>query len=100
MSVRPGKPVSPTEWLAGFSLPGAILADLTVRKKAGARRGIAAPRTVYGRMLEEQSVLDEFMGELSDGIRSAHHYEQLEERLDTICIGMRSAFREYRAIHS
>ena len=48
-------------------------------------------------MLEEQSALDELMGELAIGVRSASHYDELETRVDGICTAMRAAFRECRS---
>ena len=56
-----------------------------------------APRTLHGRLLEEQSAMDELMGELAMGVRSALHYDELETRADVICTGMRAAFRECRS---
>lgn len=56
-----------------------------------------APRSLQGRMLEEQSSLDELMGELAIGVRSVSHYNELESRADAICAGMRAAFRECRS---
>ena len=54
-------------------------------------------RTLQGRLLEEQSAMDELMGELAIGVRSASHYDELETRADAICSGMRAAFRECRS---
>ena len=60
-------------------------------------RVVRAPRSLQGRMLEEQSALDELMGELAIGVRSASHYDELETRVDGICTAMRAAFRECRS---
>lgn len=64
------------------------------------RSGIGAPRTIEGRLREEQSAFDELLAEITGGIRSAAHYNQLEEQANVMCDHVRAAFREYRAVHA
>ncbi len=65
------------------------------------RSGIGAPRTIEGRLREEQSAFDEILAEITGGgIRSAAHYNQLEEEANVMCNHIRAAFREYRAVHA
>lgn len=45
---------------------------------------------------EQSSALDGVLAEVSLGIRNQRHFDELEERVDTICTATRAAFRSGR----
>ncbi|WP_454599107.1 hypothetical protein [Qipengyuania sp. SM2507] len=47
-------------------------------------------------LFEQSSALDGVQAEVSLGIRNQRHFDELEERVDTICTAARAAFRSAR----
>jgi hypothetical protein len=54
-------------------------------------------RPTIAQLLEEQrDAFDQAMAEISDGIRSSVHYDELEAKFTAIARGVRDAFRKGR----
>lgn len=49
---------------------------------------------------EHQSDLDQVLAEVSNGIRDARHFDELEERIHSIAGGLKAAFRTSRGTRS